>query len=213
VRKKIAVIILILVLGFASFKACRFLNRIDHADPNYNTIYTDKYKEEIFNTTLLGMSENEIIKTLGEPFSKTKLEYFDAILYTNHKDSINLNANSNSLTLLGYSDSLTYKFISFDSGGNVKDAMIKGYPETESEIKKLTKSKIIMAFGPPDKEMLCNCNCEVYSYSQIKEGGISGKGPIINQRNIVFDNGRTALKIIKKVGNTYSKYDEICKVK
>jgi hypothetical protein len=213
VKKRTTGIILVLVLGFVIFKAFQFLNRIDQADPDYNTIYTDHYKEDLFTKALLGKTEVEIIKTLGEPFSKTKLEYFDAILYTNQNDSIDLNANSNSLTLLGYGDSLIYKFISFDSLGNVKSVMIKGYPETENEIQKLSKSEIIKNFGLPDKEMLCDCNCEVYSYSKIKGGSYSGKQPIINQRNIVFDNKQIAIKIIKKVGNTYSKYDEICNVK
>jgi len=210
VKKRSVGIILILIIGFSLYKTCQFLNRIDHSDPEYNTIYSDNYKEKLFNNSLLGMTQKQVIKILGEPLSKTQLEYFNAILYTNHKDSVDFNGNSNSLQLLGYSKNLTYKFISFDSLGNVKSTMIKGYPETEDEIKKLSRLKIISLFGKPDKEIICNCNCTVYSYSQIKEGNYSGKHPIINQRNIVFDNNQIAIKILKKVGNTYSKYDEIC---
>ena len=209
-KKRSVGIILILIIGFSLYKTCQFLNRIDHSDPEYNTIYSDNYKEKLFNNSLLGMTQKQVIKILGEPLSKTQLEYFNAILYTNHKDSVDFNGNSNSLQLLGYSKNLTYKFISFDSLGNVKSTMIKGYPETEDEIKKLSRLKIISLFGKPDKEIICNCNCTVYSYSQIKEGNYSGKHPIINQRNIVFDNNQIAIKILKKVGNTYSKYDEIC---
>ncbi len=209
--KKILIGILVIVItGFAVYRFYKFIGRIDTADPEYNTIYTKGYKEKGFNTNLIGLTESQITNVLGEPFSKTKLEYFNAILYTNRKDSLYLNENSISIGFLRYSDSINYRFISFDSSGNVGEVMIKGYPETKEEIEKLTKSAIIRVLGNPDKEMLCDCKCEVYSYSEIKKGSYSGKHPIINLRNIVFDNNKIAIKIIKKVQNTYSKYDGIC---
>jgi hypothetical protein len=203
-------IFIIAALSFTVYKIYRFVSRIETSDPNYNTIYTAAFNEKVFNNELIGMAENKVVATLGEPFSKTKLDYFNALLYSNHKDSLYFIENSNSLGLLGYSDSIKYLFLSFDKLGHIKTVMIKGYPEIEDSLKKLNKPDIIKKFGNPDKEMFCDCNCQVFSYAKIKEGHYSGKHPIINLRNIVFDSNKIALRVIKKVQSTYSKYDEIC---
>lgn len=209
-RKILTGILILVIISLAVYKLNKIIGVFDTADSDYNTIYTGGYKEKVFNTDLVGMTESSVIKSLGEPYLKTKLEYFNAFLYSNHKDSLYLTENSNSIGYVRYSDSINYRFISFDSSGIVKVVMIKGYPDTEEEIKKLTKSEIIQKFGNPEKEMLCDCNCEVYSYSKIREGSYTGKHPIINLRNIVFDNKKIAIKVIKKVQNTYSLYDDIC---
>ena len=186
------------------------MDRITTADPEYNTIYTVNFKENLFNKDLLGLSQSEVIKVLGPPFSITKLKYFDAVLYSDYKDRIYLTQNSMNIGFNSYSDTINYKLISFDRLGNVMRVMIKGYSDTEEEIKKLTKTTVLKKFGNPDKKMLCDCKCEVYSYSEIKEGSYSGKQPIINLRNIVFNDKNIAEKIVKKIKSTYSKYDEIC---
>ncbi|MFD2907627.1 hypothetical protein ACFSX9_02655 [Flavobacterium ardleyense] len=201
---------LAILIIFGIYKINIFLDRIENSDPEYNTIYAQNFNEELFQNRLIGKSKNEIIEIIGNPLSKTKLKYFDAILYTNFKDSVYLKENSISVRLKGYSENVKYTFISFDSIGNVQNVMIRGYTENEEELKKSTKSEIFEKFGKPQKQMLCNCKCMVYSYSEIKEGGYSGKHPIINIRNLVFDKKNKLIKVIKKVGSTYSKYDEIC---
>lgn len=196
-------LVLILIIGLVFYNVYKFISRIDHTDLEYNTVYTEKYKEKVFNNNLIGLTEKKIVDTFGEPFSKTKPGYFNAILYTNYKDSVSFEQYSNALNLAGISEKIKYRFISFDSSGNVDAVMIQGYPDNEAEIKLLSKSEIIKKFGKPEKEILCNCQCEVYSYSKIKEGSYSGKHPTINQRNIIFNDNHVAIKIIKKVGNSY----------
>jgi len=210
VKKIFFRLLIIVVLGFVFYKGCKFLNGIDHADPEYNTVYTKKYEERLFNNNLLGLTEKEIIKTFGEPFSKTKPGYFNAILYTNYKDSVSFEQYSTALSLATISEKMKYRFISFDSLGHVNDMMIQGYPDSANQIKLLSKPEIIKKFGKPDKEILCNCHCGVYAYSRIKTGEYSGKQPIINQRNIIFNGSHIAIKIIKKVGNSYSTDDGTC---
>ena len=209
-KKPLIGLLIISILSFTAYKLYKFISRIETSDPEYNTIYATGFNEKIFNNDLIGMPEGKVISTLGEPFSKTKLDYFSAFLYSNHKDSLYFIENSNSIGLLGNSDSLKYRFISFDNSGNVKTVMTKGYPDMEDSLKKMNRLEIIKILGNPGKEMLCDCNCEVYSYSKIKEGSYSGKQPIINLRNIVFDSNKVVIRIIRKVQNTYSKYDEIC---
>jgi hypothetical protein len=199
-----------MVLGFLFYKVYKFVNGIDHADLEYNTIYTKKYQERLFNDNLLGLTEKEIIKIFGQPFSKTKPGYFDAILYTNYKDSVSFEQYSHGLALATLSEKMKYRFISFDSLGHVDDMMIQGYPDSANQIKLLTKPEIVKKFGKPAKEILCNCNCEVYAYSRIKRGEYSGKHPTINQRNIIFNSSHIAIKIIKKAGNSYSTTDGTC---
>jgi hypothetical protein len=210
VKKLLVGILIISMLSFTVYKLYKFISRIETSDPEYNTIYTADYNEKVFNKDLIGMTETKVINKLGEPFSKTRLDYFNALIYSNHKDSLYFIENSNSIGLLGYSDSIKYRFLSFDNSGNVKTVITKGYPDMEVSLKKLKKSEIIKILGNPDKEMLCDCNCDVYSYSKIKDGSYSGKHPIINLRNIVFDSNKIAIRIVRKVQNTNSKYDEIC---
>jgi hypothetical protein len=201
----------ILIIGLVFHKVYKYFNSLDQTDLEYNTIYTEKYKEERFNSKLLGFTEKDIVNTFGEPFSKTRPGYFNAVLYTNNKDSIFFDEYTDGAFLFtGKRENIKYRFISFDSLGNVKTAMADGYSKNEDQLKQLTKSEIIKKFGKPDKEVLCNCKCEVYSYSKIKEGGFSGKQPTINQRNIVFNNNHIAVKIIKKVGNSYSTSGGTC---
>lgn len=47
----------------------------------------------------------------------------------------------------------------------------------EDSLKMLDKKGVLEKFGKPDKEMICDCDCEVWSYGQIKKGGYSGKRP------------------------------------
>ncbi len=201
---------LMILVFFGIYKVNIFLDRIVNSDPEYNTIYSQNFNEKLFQNQLIGKSKNEIITIIGNPLSKTKLKYFDAILYTNFKDSVYLTENSISVGLNGYCKNVKYRFMSFDSIGKVENVMINGYSEKKEELGKLTKFEVLEKFGKPQKQILCNCKCIVYSYSEIKKGAYSGKHPIINIRNLIFDEKNKLIKVVKKVGSTYSKYDEIC---
>ena len=50
----------------------RTLDLIRTSDPDYNTVYSSKYKEEIFDRNLLGSNESELIQLLGEPLYRKK---------------------------------------------------------------------------------------------------------------------------------------------
>ena len=120
------------MLGFVFYKGCKFLNRIDQTDLEYNTVYTNKYKENLFNTKLIGLNQEEIIKMFGEPFSKTKPGYFNAVLYTNYKDSVSFQPYSDALSLATISEKMKYRFISFDSLGDVDGVMIHLQKQTKT---------------------------------------------------------------------------------
>lgn len=187
------------------------MSRIETVDYEYNTIYTTNYDDNKFNDNLLGKTKTEILTTLGEPFNKTKLDFYNAIVYTDKKDSLYLINNCDCLGLLG--TNVKYIFISFNSNLDVETVMISGYDINQDSIKRLNKKSILENLGSPARETICDCNCEVWSYSKIRNGSYSGKEPNIYIRNILFNENEKVGKIIKTKGSTFDKYIETCEKK
>lgn len=198
------ILIVSIILGL---RISNFLSSLTTVDYEYNTIYTRNYKEDKFNDSLIGKTKYEIVKILGESFEKTKLDSFNAIIYTDKKDSIYIG-----IDFVGKRGiNVKYLYVSFNSNFKVKMVMSDSFIVNEDSLKMLDKKGVLEKFGKPDKEMICDCDCEVWSYSQIKKGGHSGKRPDIFIRNLIFSREGELLKVVKLKGSTYDKYIGVCK--
>ena len=82
----ISLIILVLFIGLLIISY--IANKAITPDPDYNTVYSKKYKEEYFNNKLIGLSETELIQLLGTPLKREYCDFNDTYIYTNSTDSV-----------------------------------------------------------------------------------------------------------------------------
>jgi hypothetical protein len=184
-------------------------NKAITPDPDYNTVYSKKYKEEYFNNKLIGLSETALIQLLGTPLKREYCDFNDTYIYTNSTDSVHFIEGINAYPFAR--DSINFISINFDRDEIVSDVWADSLISKDELIGK-TKQFIIKKFGKPEHFMFCNCECEILSFAYMKEGGYRGKHPVSYIRKVFIDNNKV-VKIIKKTGNPFNTHDETCIMK
>lgn len=181
-------------------------------NPKFNTEYSEKYNENLFNNKLLGISEKHLIELFGEPTKRENLEISEHYLYTNDTSNVHFIEGSTGVSLNGGTENLKYKLITFDKNGILTDIITEKVEFKKEKFIGLKNKEIIQKFGEPNKKMICNCDFEILSFSKLKDGPYKGKTPIINLRKVIINNQKKVDKIISKIGNPDNKYDGSCKM-
>ncbi len=189
---------------------------IETPDLEYNTVYSEKYDEDLFNDKLLGKSKKEIIDKLGKPLRTEKVSPYLKFLYRDKNDSIYIDC-SGGVDLSSYNiTDKSYSFLTFefDSKNNVKEVYEVRYAEKfdSDSLIGISKDDVIKKFGNPIQIAQINFDETIVSFSNIKDGAYTGKKPKIHIRSIVFAPNDIATKIIKTDGNPYNQSENLCKI-
>ena len=161
----------------------------------------------------MGISESNLKELLGDPIKREKLEISEYYLYTNDSSKANFIEGSSGINVLGGNENLKYKLITFDKKGILTNIMTEKIEFEKEHFLGIKKSEIIETFGKPNKEMLCDCNLEILSYSELKKGPYKGKSPVIYLRKVILGKDKLVKKVISKIGNPDNKYDGSCIIK
>ncbi len=213
--KKILLALLIVLLlsggiiGYLLYDLSKALN----PDPIYNTRYTSNYKEYNFDKVKIGNRYDNVIDLLGCPLKIDTITFVEQFLYTNFPDDVFFIEGSDGLRFNGGNDSLRYSNISLDKQGKVIGVFsdFKLGDKSKDEIMLFSKNSLIELFDIPQKQMICDCNCIVLSYSTLKEGPYRGKHPIIDLRKILIMDSIVVRKV-KKEGNPFNRYLGTCTI-
>ena len=201
---------------FMIFKVIKFVKGIETPDLEYNTVYSEKYDESLFNNSLLGLNKTEIIKKFDKPLKIDIIKTNSRFLYKNKNDSIFIDCNGG--VDLSHFDILHKKenflVFTFDENEIVKDVFnVKNSEKINSDsLIGISKAKIIKKYGKPNQIADVKENGEVLFFSNIKNGAYTGKMPRIYLRKVMFDRNNIAIKVIKSEGNPLSPTEGICKV-
>ncbi len=202
-----------LILIFGIFWVNRFISRLSTPDLKYNTRYSETYKENKFQSLTKGDKKSEMIKLLGEPIEIYKSKFEHSIIYSKNNVSI----EPGSLGVENHDTIYPIRFcrFNFKENGDVLSTFNRQNFIDSTYLKKLEKlnyNEIIEKIGEPLQEYKCDCNCEVYNYSRLKEGAYSGKNPTIKIKRIALDDRNKIKFKIDKIGNPYNKQIGICKI-
>lgn len=201
---------------FMIFKVIKFVKGIETPDLEYNTVYSEKYDESLFNNSLIGLSKNKIIEKFGKPLKIDTIQNFSKFLYKNKSDSIFIDCTGG--VDLSHFDILHKKknFLVFTFNENeiVKDVFnVKNSEKINSDsLIGISKAKIIKKYGKPNQIAEVKENGEVLFFSNIKNGAYTGKMPKIYLRKVIFDKNSIAIKVIKSEGNPLNPTEDLCKV-
>jgi len=213
-KKELFYVILILFVIFAGYKFVKSIEGIETADLEYNTVYSEKYDEDLFNDKLLGKSKKEIIDKLGKPLRTENIESYSKFLYRDKKDSIYIDCSGgvdmSKFDILNKEEN--FLVFEFDNKDKVKDIF---KVENSKKIGPdsligISKSEVINKFGKPVQIAQINFDGNILSFSNLKKGAYTGKRPKIHMRNIVFDKNDKAIKVIKSDG--YNVLEDLCKI-
>jgi len=211
-KKTIKLILIISLVIVSSLTLISYLGETASTpNPKYNTLYSKKFNEKLFNKSLIGLSENELIKLIGKPIKKEKLEFSEYYLYTNDTSSVHFIEGSSGF-YSGSNKNLKFKLITFNKKGFTTNHITEDITLENDSLKGLNKDEVIRKYGKPNKIMLCDCEFEVLSYSELIRGPYFGKSPIINLRKVIIGNDNLVTKIISKTGKPNNKYDGTCKI-
>lgn len=201
----IAVLIVFLVLIMI------WLDKAISPDPEYNTVYTENYTEEIFNDSLIGLTENELNDKIGKPFKKKRLNHFHSILYS-VEDSISIEPYGYSVSNQSRSsfDPKFYRF-EIDSLNNVEDVFTNDTLLNEFKYIGDKRDVLVSKLGNFRQEILCDCKCYLFEYSKIKDGPIHGKTINYHERLILLDSNKIVSNVYK-INYRESKEDFINRV-
>ena len=178
-------------------------------DPDYNTVYTNDYKENRFEAIKLGVSKAEVLRALGEPFEIYSAKYKHKILYSKYNVGIDHGAGISINDTVAYSK-LKWLICDFDSLGNVLKIQNRNYLNENVllQFKRLNYTKILDTLGSPKQEVLCDCKGEVYDYAKLKEGPYRGKIGYTYIRRLLFRDDVLFQKISGE--STFNKYYKLC---
>lgn len=181
--------------------------------PNYNTIYTDQYKDDIFTKTLIGLTEEELYDVLGEPFTKDSIDQFHSYIVYQKNQAIALKGG-------GYGavgDTGNHLTMVIDKNNTVTRSQY--YDGNELKINQYVGKKFnpndYSFIGKKSNEIKCDCACEVLDYTKSKDS-YRGKHPDTHTRQIVLKDNKV-YKIIKKdyTPNNFLDqplYQEVCEI-
>ena len=216
-KKSYLLLALVFTLAiFMIFKVIKFVKGIETPDLEYNTVYSEKYDESLFNNSLLGLNKTEIIKKFDKPLKIDIIKTNSRFLYKNKNDSIFIDCNGG--VDLSHFDILHKKenflVFTFDENEIVKDVFnVKNSEKINSDsLIGISKAKIIKKYGKPNQIAEVKENGEILFFSNIKNGAYTGKMPRIYLRKIMFNKNNIAIKVIKSEGNPLSPTEGICKV-
>ena len=201
---------------FMIFKMINFVKGIETPDLEYNTVYSEKYNESQFNNSLIGLNKIKIIEKFGKPLKIDIIKTNSRFLYKNKNDSIFIDCNGG--VDLSHFDILHKKenflVFTFDENEIVKDVFnVKNSEKINSDsLIGISKAKIIKKYGKPNQIAEVKENGEVLFFSNIKNGGYTGKMPRIYLRKVIFDKNDIAIKVIKSEGNPLNPTESLCKV-
>ena len=83
-KKSYLLLALVFTLAiFMIFKVIKFVKGIETPDLEYNTVYSEKYDESLFNNSLIGLSKAEIIKKFDKPLKIDIIKTNSRFLYKN----------------------------------------------------------------------------------------------------------------------------------
>ena len=204
------------IVIFMIFKVIKFVKGIETPDLEYNTVYSKKYDESLFNNSLLGLNKTEIIKKFDKPLKIDIIKTNSRFLYKNKNDSIFIDCNGG--VDLSHFDILHKKenflVFTFDENEIVKDVFnVKNSEKINSDsLIGISKAEIITKYGKPNEIAEVKENGEVLFFSNIKNGAYTGKMLRIYLRKVMFDRNNIAIKVIKSEGNPLSPTEGICKV-
>ena len=216
-KKSYLLLALVFTLAiFMIFKVIKFVKGIETPDLEYNTVYSEKYDESLFNNSLIGLSKAEIIKKFDKPLKIDIIKTNSRFLYKNKNDSIFIDCNGG--VDLSHFNMLHKKenflVFTFDENEIVKDIFnIKNSERINSDsLIGTSKAEIIKKYGKPNQIAEVKENGEVLFFSNIKEGAYTGKMPKIYLRKVMFDRNNIAIKVIKSEGNPLNPTEGLCKV-
>ena len=198
-KNKIIFFFLGAIFVLSIFWIKRTIYLIGNSDPDFNTIYSSKYKEYLFNEDLIGKTENEINELLGTPLYKNQVPFFNSLLYTRNKSTTFLNTLFDCVQFKNSEVPKQYRYFILDSIGKIKNIKIVGLNERGIEYSNLNKTEILEKLGLPDAEIY-KPSCEILSYSNLTKGVQSGKRETINIRRVIFNKNKIAIEIIKEIG-------------
>lgn len=205
--------IFLIISGGVFIYLLREVDKAINPDPDFNTVFTDKYESNRFDSIKTGVEINYVIAVIGEPCKIDTIEFFEQLLYTNSPDDVFFIEGSDGLIFHGGNDSLKYSSISLNENGDVikvfADFEIGG--KSKDQLMLLNKEQLVDLFGKPQKHMICNCRCIIFSYSKLKEGPYRGKLPVIELRKILFKDNAVIGKV-KRDGNPYNPYVGTCEI-
>ena len=204
------------IVIFMIFKVIKFVKGIETPDLEYNTVYSKKYDESLFNNSLIGLNKTEIIKKFDKPLKIDIIKTNSRFLYKNKNDSIFIDCNGG--VDLSHFNMLHKKenflVFTFDENEIVKDIFnIKNSERINSDsLIGTSKAEIIKKYGKPNQIAEVKENGEVLFFSNIKNGAYTGKMPKIYLRKVMFDRNNIAIKVIKSEGNPLNPTEGLCKV-
>ena len=201
---------------FMIFKVIKFVKGIETPDLEYNTVYSEKYDESLFNNSLIGLNKIKIIEKFGKPLKIDTIQKFSKFLYKNKSDSIYIDCeggvDTSHFNMLHKKEN--FLVFTFDENEIVKDIFnIKNSERINSDsLIGTSKAEIIKKYGKPNQIAEVKENGEVLFFSNIKEGAYTGKMPKIYLRKVMFDRNNIAIKVIKSEGNPLNPTEGLCKV-
>lgn len=180
--------------------------------PNYNTIYTNQYKDELFTNDLIGTTEKELITLIGEPFTRDSLDKFHNYVVYQTNRAVAKNGGYS-----GTGDTGNHLILDIDENNIITRSDYYNGIEFKSDeyVGKEFNPSDYSFVGKKSNEVKCNCSCEILTYTKSKNS-FFGKAPNIHDRIIVLKNNRV-YKVIKKDYKNMDHLDqtlhkEVCEV-
>ena len=212
-RILIGIAIFLIIIGGIFYYLLSQVDKALNPDPDFNTVFTEKYDSDRFENIKTGDKIDYVIEMIGEPCKIDTIDFVEQLLYTNSPEDVFFIEGFNGLRFHGGNDSLKYSNISLNENGDVinvfADFEIGG--KNKDQIMLLNRDQLIELFGKPQKHMICECKCTVFSYSKLKEGPYRGKLPVIGLRKIILMDNVVVAKV-KLDGNPYNPYVGTCKI-
>ena len=211
--KQILKYILFTILGISLiyFSMIVYASWAIQPDPDNNTVYSEKYNDSIFTNNLIGKTEKELIEILGEPFEKDSIPFFHSLLiYQQNNARASENIGFRAVGNIGNS----YNFIIDKDNIIIKDQTHLDSTKIDNQyIGQKLDVETLKKLGNKFHEIKCDCDCEVLSYTKMKDGRYRGKGPNYHDRNIILKDN----KVVKVIKHNYQNnsldqylYEQVC---
>jgi hypothetical protein len=167
------------MLGFLAYQVEIGIN----PDPAYNTVYPSLFNENIFLDLKPGISADQLVVFIGEPFDICTPKPVHIILYSDYDVSIGYDSG---VTINDTASKISFLVLSFDSLELTIKIFNRDHCDKEKEDSLLQKTyyDIVSEFGNPRQEI--SCRGSIWTYSKLRDGGYRGKHPVINIRRLIL---------------------------